>query len=292
MNANAQIFQRSDEWQAQRTGRITGSRVGAILGLSKYRTRADVMREMVRQTFGAAPEFTGNEATRYGEAHEADAINAYEQRYGALVMPSPLVVHPDYNWLAASPDGLIGDDGMIEVKCPFRAQYTEPSQEYKAQMMLQMACAGRYWCDFVIWREGSPILVTRIQYDAGWFADMRDTLQAFHAEYLDILSDDELAAPYLSDKERDDETWRNLVSEWRDAKRQADEAAEWEKRARADLIGLAPQGAKGCGITVSRVEAEGRIDYKRAITQMLPDVDLSPFKGKPSISYRITESKP
>lgn len=291
MNANAQIFQRSEEWQAQRIGRITGSRVGAILGLSKYRTRADVMREMVRQTLGAAPEFTGNEATRYGEAHEADAINAYEQRYGALVMPSPLVVHPDYNWLAASPDGLIGDDGMIEVKCPFRAQYTEPSQEYKAQMMLQMACAARAWCDFCIWREGSPLLVTRVQYDAGWFADMRDTLQAFHAEYLDILSEDELSAPYLADKERDDAEWREAVRAWRNTQANAVSAAELEKAARERLIALAPQGAKGCGVAVVKVERAGTIRYADALKSMLPDVDLSPWRGKSSITYQIRESK-
>lgn len=284
---NAQPLQRTDKWQAQRIGRITGSRVGAILGLSKYRTRADVMREMVRQTLGAAPEFTGNEATRYGEAHEADAINAYEQRYGALVMPSPLVVHPDYNWLAASPDGLIGDDGMIEVKCPFRAQYTEPSQEYKAQMMLQMACTGRYWCDFVIWREGSPILVTRIPYDAGWFADTRDTLQAFHAEYLDILSDDELSAPYLAGKERDDHEWAALCSEYIAATRAADEASRLQQIARDRMIASAPQGAKGCGVTLSVVERQGTIAYAKAIKQMLPDVDLEPFRGKPSTTYMV-----
>lgn len=288
---NAQIEQRNDAWYASRVGKITASRVGAILGLSKYRTAADVLRDMVREHFVAPREFVGNEATEYGQAHEADALNAYEQRYAVMVEPCGLIMHPLHDWMAASPDGLIGKHGLVEVKCPMRARYTEPSDEYVAQMQLQMECTGRDWCDFVIWRAGDPIVVKRVVADLDWRARNLGNLQNFIGEFHEIIADDAKAAPYLADKERDDEMWKNVVAEWLDAKRQADEATEWEKRARADLIGLAPQGAKGCGITVSRVETEGRIDYKRAITQMLPDVDLSPFKGKPSISYRITESK-
>jgi putative phage-type endonuclease len=289
--ANAQPDQRSAEWYEGRKGRITASRVGSILGLSKYKTRAEVLREMVREHFDAPREFVGNEATEYGQAHEADALNAYEQRFAVMVEPCGLIPHPVHDFLAASPDGLVGEHGLVECKCPFRSRYTTPSAEYIAQMQLQMACTDRDWCDFVIWREGEPIIVERVAYDFDWLMRNLGNLQNFIGEYREIIANKELAAPYLADKERDDETWRNVVAEWRDAKRHADEAAEWEKRARADLVGLAPQGAKGCGITVSRVETEGRIDYKRAITQMLPDVDLSPFKGNPSVSYRITESR-
>lgn len=288
---NAQPLQRTDEWQAARTGRITGSRVGAILGLSKYRTRADVMREMVRQALGAAPEFTGNEATRYGEAHEADAINTYEQIFGELVMPSALVVHPEYEWLGASPDGLVGNDGMVECKCPFRSKYVDPSAEYIAQMQLQMACTGRAWCDFVVWRELVPLISVRVDRDADWLPRNLDALQAFHAEYLDVLSEKELSAPYLADKERDDAEWRSAVEAWRRANIEAASYAELEKAARQKLLTLAPQGAKGCGVQVVKVERAGTIRYADALKSMLPDVDLSPWRGKPSISYQVRESK-
>jgi putative phage-type endonuclease len=289
--ANAQPDQRSAEWYEGRKGRITASRVGSILGLSKYKTRAEVLREMVREHFDAPREFVGNEATEYGQAHEADALNAYEQRFAVMVEPCGLIPHPVHDFLAASPDGLVGEHGLVECKCPFRSRYTTPSAEYIAQMQLQMACTDRDWCDFVIWREGEPVIVERVNRDPDWLTSNVGALANFMLDYDDACASKEAASPYLADKDRDDETWRNLVAEWRDAKRHADEAAEWEKRSRADLIGLAPQGAKGCGITVSRVETEGRIDYKRAITQMLPDVDLSPFKSNPSVSYRITESK-
>ena len=288
---NAQPLQRTDEWQAARTGRITGSRVGAILGISKYRTRDDVMREMVRQTLGAPPEFTGNEATRYGEAHEADAINAYEQLGGHLVLPSPLVVHPKYEWLGASPDGLVSDHGMVEIKCPFRAKYTDPSPEYIAQMQLQMACTGRVWCDFVIWRDGEPLDVARIDHDPDWLSRNLDALQAFHAEYLDTLSEDDLSAPHLADKERSDAEWREAVDAWRQAHVDATNGADREAAARRRLQELAPHGAKGCGVQVVKVERAGTIRYADAIKSMLPDVDLSPWRGKPSVTYQIRESK-
>lgn len=288
---NAQPLQRTADWQAQRTGRITGSRVGAILGLSKYRTRDDVMREMVRQALGAAPEFTGNEATRYGEAHESDAINAYEQRYGVLVMPSPLVVHPLHDWMAASPDGLVGAHGMVEVKCPFRAQYTEPSPEYVAQMQLQMECTGRDWCDFVIWRDGDPLVVARVTADLDWRARNLGALQNFIGEFHEIIADDDKAATYLADKERDDDAWRDMVDHWREAKADADAASAREAEFRQMLIDAAPQGAKGCGVQVVKVERAGTIRYADALKTMLPDVDLSPWRGKSSITYQIRESK-
>ena len=288
---NAQPLQRTDEWQAARTGRITGSRVGAILGLSKYRTRDDVMREMVRQALGAPTEFTGNEATRYGEAHEADAINAYEQLGGHLVLPSPLVVHPKYEWLGASPDGLVGDHGMVEIKCPFRAKYTDPSPEYLAQMQLQMACTGRAWCDFVIWRDDEPLDAARIDHDPDWLPRNLDALQAFHAEYLDAVSEHGLSAPYLADKERDDAEWREAVLAWRNTQANAVSAAELEKAARERLIALAPQGAKGCGVQVIKVDRAGSIRYADALKTMLPDVDLSPWRGKATTTYQVRESK-
>ena len=291
MNANAQIFQRSDDWLAQRKGRITASRVGAILGLSKYRTREDVLRDMVREWHGAPSEFSGNEATRYGETHEADAINAYEQRFGTLVMPSPLVAHPQFSWLAASPDGLIGDDGLLEAKCPYRAMYTEVSDEYQAQMQLQLECTGRAWCDFAVWRDGEPLAVTRVARDPEWMPRNFAALEAFAAEFSRIAASDELSAPYLAGQERDDAKWREAVAAWRHANAEAASYAELEKAARARLIELAPDGAKGSGVQVVKVERAGTIRYADALKSMLPDVDLSPWRGKSSISYQIRESK-
>ena len=288
---NAQPSQRSEEWFEARKGRITASRVGAILGLSKYRSRSDVLRQMVREYLGAEPEFISNEATRYGEAHEGDAINAYEQRYGTLVMPSPLVVHPHHSWLAASPDGLVSSDGLVECKCPYRAAYTEPSAEYLHQMQLQMECTGRAWCDFVVWRDGEPLQVTRVQRDPeGWPRNMV-ALESFAAEFSRTVCDEKMSAPYLADKERDDADWKSAVQAWRAAQADAVSAKEREDAARKRLIDMAPQGAKGCGVQVVKVERAGTIRYADAIKSMLPDVDLSPWRGKATTTYQVRGSK-
>lgn len=288
---NAQIEQRNDAWYASRVGKITASRVGAILGLSKYRTAADVLRDMVREHFGASREFVGNEATEYGQAHEADALSAYEQRYAVMVEPCGLILHPQYDFLAASPDGLVGEHGLVECKCPYRARYTAPSAEYVAQMQLQMLCTDRDWCDFVIWREGDPIIVERVMRDPDWLTGNVEALSNFMLEYDEAISSKEAAAPYLADKERDDDEWREAVIAWRNVQAAAVSIAETEKAARERLIALAPQGAKGCGVQVVKVERTGTIRYADAIKSMLPDVDLSPWRSKPSVTYQVRESK-
>ena len=89
----------------ERKGRITASEVGAILGLSPYRTAEDVMRSMVREWFGAEREFTGNVATRWGQEHEPAAIKQFEALYGN-VLPGEFCKHPDHDWLGATPDGV------------------------------------------------------------------------------------------------------------------------------------------------------------------------------------------
>lgn len=284
----AQPDQRSAEWYAARRGRITASRVGAILGVSKYRTRADVLRDMVREWHGAPAEFTGNEATRWGEAHEADALAAYERQAGVMVETCGLVVHPHYDWIAVSPDGLIGRDGLVECKAPFRARYTEPSSEYAAQMQLQLETTARDWCDFAVWTPDG-FTVTRVMRDREWFASALPDLQGF-IEYLgEECADPERAALHLADKERDDSAWRSAVALYLHAEAELEMAEARKEEARKHLLELAPNGARGCGLQLIKAERSGAIDYARAFKQMLPDVDIEPFRraGTTVFSVRI-----
>lgn len=288
MNAavNAQPLQRDQSWHAARIGKVTASRVGAILGFGKYAKRSDVLREMVEDALSPEPIDRSNPAMQWGSDHEADALNAYEQRFAMMIEPCGAIVHPEYSWIAASPDGFVGEHGSVEAKCPYRAKYTEPDAEYVAQMQLQMACTGRDWTDFVVWRPNEPLHVTRVDADRGWLARVLPQLEAFMRDYEAAL-----AAGRAPSKERDDAEWRDAVDEWRCAQAAAVSAAELEKAARERLIALAPQGAKGCGVQVVRVERAGTIRYADAIKSMLPDVDLSPWRGKPSVSYQVRESK-
>ena len=106
--------QRSTEWLEARRGLITANAVGGILGVSPNITWAGVMRRMVRDAHGAEPEFTGNIATEYGVVNEAGAIAEYQMETANKVQAVGFITRED--WAGCSPDGLIGDDGGLEVK--------------------------------------------------------------------------------------------------------------------------------------------------------------------------------
>lgn len=274
----------------RRAGRITGSRIGAILGLNPYSTRRDVLREMVRESHGAEREFQGNEATRYGEAHEPDALAAYEAREGVMTYGGgELLIHPVHDFLAVTPDGLVGDDGMIECKAPFRGTYTHWNEKpyYEAQMRLQMECAGRAWCDFVVWRDGE-IAVSRIERDATWLPSVLPALEQFMADYRAAM---EAPESYLADTIRDDRAWRDAASDYLDTLAAFNDIERMMKAKRERLIELAgDSSAQGCGVQVIRSERAGSVAYAKAVKELLPDADLSAYTGKPTTVFTVKES--
>ncbi len=274
----------------RRAGRITGSRIGAILGLNPYSTRGDVLREMVREAHGAEREFQGNEATRYGEAHEPDALAAYEAREGVMTYGGgELLIHPVHDFLAVTPDGLVGDDGMIECKAPFRGTYTHWNEKpyYEAQMRLQVECAVRAWCDFVVWRDGE-IAVSRIERDAAWLPSVLPVLEQFMADYRAAM---EAPESYLADTIRDDKPWRDAASDYLDTLAAFNDIERMVKAKRERLIELAGgTSAKGCGVQVIRSERAGSVAYAKAVKELLPDADLSPYTGKPTTFFTVKES--
>ena len=274
----------------RRAGRITGSRIGAILGLNPYSTRGDVLREMVREAHGAEREFQGNEATRYGEAHEPDALAAYEAREGVMTYGGgELLIHPVHDFLAVTPDGLVGDDGMIECKAPFRGTYTHWNEKpyYEAQMRLQVECAVRAWCDFVVWRDGE-IAVSRIERDAAWLQSVLPVLEQFMADYRAAM---EAPESYLADTIRDDKPWRDAASDYLDTLAAFNDIERMVKAKRERLIELAGgTSAKGCGVQVIRSERAGSVAYAKAVKELLPDADLSPYTGEPTTFFTVKES--
>lgn len=277
-----------------RAGKITGSRIPAILGLSPYNNRAGVMREMVRQHHGADEEFTGNIATDWGTEHEDEAITAYEQREAVFVHAGQgILVHPN-GILAVTPDGLIGDDGLIEVKCPWRGTYTHISErpDYEAQCRLALEVTGRDWCDFVVWRPGS-IAVSRVVRDPEWLPLVLPDLELFLAEYQTIITDPALSAPYLQPlvDERTDGEWALAAVAYLEAKTELDRAAANADFARQELIALAGEStARGAGVHVIRSERKGSVSYAKALKALAPTADLSPFQSAPSVVFQVRTS--
>lgn len=287
---NAQLKPMDNGLSPLRVGRITGSRCSAVLGLNPYSSRDDVLREMVREAHNAPREFTGNEATRHGQAHEPDALAAYEAQYGVMTYGGgDLILHPLYPFLAVTPDGLVNDDGMVECKAPYRGRYTSIAEVpyYMPQVQLQLACTGRRWCDFVIWRDDG-IVVDRVMADSDWLTRNLGVLQNFMGDFSDAMLAPE---PHLSDKERSDAVWRDAANDYLNANAALADMDRIVKAKRERLLELAGDaGAKGCGVQVIRCERAGSVAYAKAIKDIAPGADLSAYTSKPTVYFTVKES--
>ena len=292
--------QGTTQWHKARTGLVTGSRAGAILGLSKWADRNSVMRDMVRSYFGADREFTGNEATEHGNTYEPLAIQDYELETGNDVIAEGFITNPDIPWIGVSPDGLVGDDGGVEVKCPYRGgiQTLEMKPDYLCQCYLSLIVTGREWWDFYVkiignGREEESHLERVSNGDAlMWWHESKDKLKAFYDEYIETINDKEKAEQYLGDLERDlssDEKWKQAAKDYEEAKQEAEIANEALKQAKARLQELAEsQGVKkvtGCGVMAYQATRKGAVNYSKI--PELKEVDLEQYRGKEAIYWTI-----
>lgn len=196
------IIQGSVEWFAIRAGKVTASRVADVVAKTKTgwgASRANYMAELIaeRLTGEAAERFT-NAAMQWGTDHEPDARAAYEFFRDATVTEIGFVEHSSIAMTGASPDGLVGDDGLVEIKCPNTATHLETllSQtvpaKYVTQMLWQMACTGRKWCDFVSYDprlpESMSLFVKRIDRDDKRIAELEADVGAFLDETASKLA--------------------------------------------------------------------------------------------------------
>ena len=163
------LEQRSDDWYQLRLGKLTASRMAEAIAPGRAKgtwgaPRARYMAELAieRLTGKSYGSFTGSHATRQGEDREPDAVASYEFITGNTVTPCGFVEHHKVKGFGCSPDGLVDDDGCIEIKC------TEPyahlrtivddtiDKKYVAQMMGQLVCCERQWCDFISYCPDLP----------------------------------------------------------------------------------------------------------------------------------------
>ena len=188
--------QRSPEWFAARLGKVTASRVADIVAKTKagYSTsRANYMSELiVERLTGSVTDFYQNSAMLWGTNTEPLARAAYEAFAGELVEEVGFVPHPTIPMSGASPDGLIGDAGLLEIKCPNTSTHIETvlsqeaSAKYITQMQWQMACTGREYCDFVSFDPRLPaemsIFVRRVMRDEVLIKSLEEEVSKFLAE--------------------------------------------------------------------------------------------------------------
>jgi putative phage-type endonuclease len=204
------LIQGSPEWFAVRLGKVTASRVADVVATVRSggygASRASYMAELI------AERLTGTPASRYvnaemqwGTDKEPEARTAYEFHANSDVQQVGFIPHPSIEASGASPDGLVGSDGLLELKCPTTATHIETllsgkiPQKYVSQMLWQMACSGRQWCDFASYDPRLPeemrLFVSRVHRDQGaidvlekevrlFLKDLDDKERALRAQFM------------------------------------------------------------------------------------------------------------
>jgi putative phage-type endonuclease len=188
------VDQQTPEWLAARIGCVTASRVKDVVAKLKNgkesAARTSYKLELLTEALtGRATEHYVSQAMDFGSENEPLARTTYEIAKGVEVERVGFVLHPTIKRAGASPDGLVGEDGLVEIKVPNTTTHLSyvigevVPEEYKPQMMWQMACADRDWCDFVSYDPRLPedfgLFVVRYQRDEDVIKEMEFAVQTF-----------------------------------------------------------------------------------------------------------------
>jgi putative phage-type endonuclease len=192
--------QRTASWYAARLGKLTASRIADALARTKSgwgASRANVRAEIVCERLTGVPtDCYTNAAMQWGIDTEPQARAAYEFLRDSTVELVAFVDHPRIAMSGCSPDGYVGADGLVEIKCPNTATHIETllnesiPDKYRKQMLWQLACTGRTWCDFASFDPRVPpemqLYVQRIHADAKALKDLETEALVFLDEAAEM----------------------------------------------------------------------------------------------------------
>lgn len=289
--------QRTPEWHAKRVGRVTGSVAGAILGLSPWQTADDVLRSMVRAYHWLPSEFVTNPAVEHGNNNERRAMLAFMRETGLEVADCGFF---PLGYLGASPDGLTGDGGVLELKVPFGlrngGEFKPLSEQphYALQVQLEILCSGATHGWFAQYRapKGDPfapdyvpetIKIERVELGVIPFAELR----AFHERYLSELDNPVHLEPLRVIIDTDEALHiTNRIGELDDA---LHNHTEERKALLQKLVDMADgKNALVHGRNLTRTKDSESISYAKAIKAFLPDADLKPFTSVKSGFWKLS----
>ena len=193
--------QRTEEWFAARCGKVTASRVADIIAKTKTgysASRENYLAQLVCERMTGKPaESYSNAAMQWGTDQEPFAKAAYEAAKDVLVEEVGFAIHPTIKDAGASPDGLVGEFGLVEIKCPNTATHIQTlldqkvPEKYIVQMQWQMACTGRQWCDFASFdprmEEGLQLFIKRVEYHPLYVAELEKEVINFLMDVEDKI---------------------------------------------------------------------------------------------------------
>lgn len=193
--------QRTDDWFTARLGKVTASRVADVVAKTKTgvsASRGNYMAQLIVERLTGKPvESFSSSAMQWGTDTEPLARAAYEMATDTMVEEIGFVEHESIPMCGASPDGLVGDDGLIEIKCPNTATHIETlinntiDNRYVLQMQWQMACTDRKWCDFVSFDPRMPealqMKIIRVNFNEMLVTDLENQVEQFLNEVQEKL---------------------------------------------------------------------------------------------------------
>lgn len=196
-----ELEQRSEEWFKQRRGLVTASAVGTLITPKTIKPAANpksraLTEQLVAERISGWTDPTHmNDDMWRGVLEEDRAVSVYEEHY-APVTRSGFMTEDRFGFtIGYSPDGLVGSDGLIEVKCPRAKTHVQTvlADEVPEFNMAQVQCAllvtGREWIDFVSFVGGLPLYVKRVEPDQKWFDAIVDTVAGFEAAASKMVAD-------------------------------------------------------------------------------------------------------
>mgnify|MGYP000253540268 CR=1 FL=1 len=190
--------QGTPEWLAARAGKVTASRVSDVMMAKTTAGYQNYRSQLVCELLTGQPTETHTSAAmQHGTDTEPQARAMYTLTTGNMVQEVGFIPHPLISGAGASPDGLIGEYGLVEIKCPQPTEHIRTltggaiKKGYLLQMQWQMACTGREWCDFVSYSNDFPdelrMHVQRVNFDHDLVADLEKAVTAFCAEVQNLL---------------------------------------------------------------------------------------------------------
>jgi len=194
------MIQGTDEWLTARAGRITASRIADMMAGGTGVTKSKYMVQLAVERMTGKPVSSGfiSQSMKDGTINEPLAREHYEFENDVKVTTVGLVQHPNLLNAAASPDGLVGVDGLLEIKCPdlsTHANYLLTKKiptNYILQMQWQMACTGRAWCDWMTFAIAMPVkaraLVIRVQRDEKKIQEIELAAIEFDDQVSDLIN--------------------------------------------------------------------------------------------------------
>lgn len=197
------LIQGTDEWKAARCGLVTASRVADVIAKTKSgysASRANYKAQLVAERLsGEVSDGFTNAAMQWGTEKEPEARSAYEFITSHTVTETGFAPHPSIEMTGASPDGLVNEDGLVEIKCPNTATHIETllggsiPAKYETQMLWQMACTGRKWCDFVSYDPRMPasmqLFIKRMDRDDARIAELEHEVVSFLEEVASTVEE-------------------------------------------------------------------------------------------------------